>query len=130
MACFTICKLFIVVVEKWESSYIIVLRLSVFINRDRLNHAILIMTKISKLKFKGEKSSESKKRKLSESDIKDDGNIQGDKKEGDDEVHEEPSYDPQPGTGRITSSSIIVHGHFTKFMDEIKPGDASKLCVQ
>ena len=102
-----------------------------FINRDRLKHAILIMTKISKLKFKGEKSSESKKRKLlSESDIKDNSNIQGDKKEGDDEVNEEPSYDPQPGTGRITSSSMIVHGHFTKFMDEIKPGDASKLLVQ
>ena len=30
----------------------------------------------------------------------------------------------QNGTGRITSSSITVHGHGTKFMDELSVGDA------
>ncbi len=38
---------------------------------------------------------------------------------------EEQNFEPQAGTGRITSSSTIVQGHFTKFMDELKPGDAS-----
>lgn len=28
------------------------------------------------------------------------------------------------GTGRITSSGITVHGHFTEFMTQLAPGDA------
>lgn len=31
---------------------------------------------------------------------------------------------PIQGTGRITSSSTTVHGHETKFMDELHAGDA------
>jgi hypothetical protein len=33
---------------------------------------------------------------------------------------------PKQGTGRITSSGTTIHGHFTKFMDELKSGDARK----
>lgn len=29
-----------------------------------------------------------------------------------------------PGTGRISSSGTVIMGHFTEFMNQLKPGDA------
>lgn len=39
---------------------------------------------------------------------------------------QEPEEEMRPisGTGRITSSGTAVHGHGTKFMDEVHSGDA------
>ena len=90
------------------------------------------MKKVTKLKFKGDAHSESKKRKIpsdteKRTDIESNHNTQDASSIGK-VIEEEANFEPKVGTGRITSSSMIVHGHFTKFMDEIKPGDARK-CV-
>lgn len=42
------------------------------------------------------------------------------------EVEKEPEEELRPisGTGRVSSSGTAVHGHDTKFMDEVHSGDA------
>lgn len=84
--------------------------------------------KVGKLKFKGDSSSSrSVKRKPSEisepRDIvnKSSSNSSSSAEEG---AGEEANFEPISGTGRLTSSGNIIHGHFTKFMDELVPGDA------
>lgn len=45
---------------------------------------------------------------------------------GAEDHRQEPEEEMRPisGTGRITSSGTAVHGHGTKFMDEVHSGDA------
>ena len=81
----------------------------------------------TKLKFKGDNSS-LKKRKISSehenSKIISATEISSSSSAAASSDPDEVSFDPVQGTGRITCSTTIVSGHYTKFMDELKPGDA------
>mmetsp|Transcript_37003 Transcript_37003/g.37655 ORF Transcript_37003/g.37655 Transcript_37003/m.37655 type:complete len:214 (-) Transcript_37003:86-727(-) len=77
-----------------------------------------------KLVFKGD-ASKSKKRKLGKTSMspslsQEPGMTCG--KEEEEEPSEEIKI--EAGIGRITSSGTTVHGHETKFMDQLSPGDA------
>jgi hypothetical protein len=83
-------------------------------------------TNASKLVFKGDKDKKKKKREREErdNDNNDNNDEEGEGKqrkitEGEDEVVEIKN-----GTGRITSSSTTITGHYTKFMDELGINDA------
>ena len=85
-------------------------------------------TNASKLVFKGDKDKKKKKREREEreNDDNDNNDEEGEGKqrkiteeEGEDEVVEIKN-----GTGRITSSSTTITGHYTKFMDELGINDA------
>ena len=81
----------------------------------------------TKLKFKGDNSS-LKKRKISSehenSKVNSATEISSSSSAAASSDPDEVSFDPVQGTGRITCSTTIVSGHYTKFMDELKPGDA------
>ena len=85
-------------------------------------------TNASKLVFKGDKDKKKKKREREERDNDNNGNNDEEgegkqrkitEREGEDEVVEIKN-----GTGRITSSSTTITGHYTKFMDELGINDA------
>ena len=88
------------------------------------------MQKVSKLKFKGDHSqNQPKKKKMSTNDdvdVSQSSSATSSSSSNDSKTKEliEENFEPQQGTGRITSSSTIISGHYTKFMDELKPGDA------
>ena len=76
----------------------------------------------TKLKFKGDNSLPKRKKiDLDASDGKPSLTEISSSSSGD---VEEENFEPVQGTGRITSGSTIISGHYTKFMDELKPGDA------
>jgi len=86
-------------------------------------------TNASKLVFKGDKDRKKKKR---EREQKDNDNNDNDEGEGEgikqrkviEEEGEDGVVEIKNGTGRITSSSTTINGHYTKFMDELGINDA------
>lgn len=79
---------------------------------------------VGKLKFKGD--NDKKKRKKADAVISP-TEVRTDETPAVADANEEDDEDlmvKHQGTGRITSSSTTIHGHYTAFMDEIRAGDA------
>lgn len=88
---------------------------------------------IGKLKFKGDASKPKKKRPRDARDEAEAGMPSSSSSAaatasnaafGDEDADADEIPEPIQGTGRITTSGTTVAGHFTKFMDELRPGDA------
>jgi len=82
-------------------------------------------TNASKLVFKGDKDKKKKKREREERDNdNNDNNDEGKQRKITEEEGEDEVVEIKNGTGRITSSSTTITGHYTKFMDELGINDA------
>ncbi|CAM9971211.1 unnamed protein product, partial [Sphacelaria rigidula] len=79
------------------------------------------MPKGGRLVFKGGEQAVSMRGKKKEKQKR-----KREKAPGAEDHRQEPEEEMRPisGTGRITSSGTAVHGHGTKFMDEVHSGDA------
>jgi hypothetical protein len=85
--------------------------------------------KTNALVFKGDKKKKKRERENREDYDNDDNNnereeIVKQQKVADDDKEDDEVVEIKNGTGRITSSSTTISGHYTKFMDELGINDA------